>query len=163
MSKPLYQLTSDYTALLDMLDDDADQESVINTLQCVEGAIEVKAQSIATIIRGLDDDASAINAEIKRLQLRKKGAESRRDWLKQYVGQQMELAGMDKIKTATHTIALQNNPPSVEIYNPDVIPAQYVTIKTEYVPDKKRIEEAIKAGGVVPGAELKQGRSIRIR
>lgn len=164
MSNPLYQLTSAYRQVWQMVeDDDADLAVIEDNLACIEGAIEEKAANIAVFVNKLDTDADTIGEEIKRLQLRKRATDNRRDSIKAYLAQQMALAGMDKIKTATHTIALQNNPPAVNITDDALIPAAYVTVKTESVIDKKRIAEAIKGGASVPGAELVQGRSLRIR
>jgi hypothetical protein len=145
-------------------DDDADLETLENTLQSIEAVIEVKAHNSAALVKQLDASADMIDAEIKRLQQRKKAIENRVQSIKNYLHIQLEVAGIDKVKTPAFTVALQNNPPAVQINDPNIIPSNYITIIPEqYVPDKKRIAEALKNGASVPGTELTVGRSLRIR
>ena len=161
----LYELTTDYQAVWQLVEDDTTDLAVIeDTLQALEGDIEVKAASIATFIRGLTYDIDAIKAEEKRLADRRKAMENRVTAIKTYVQSQMEAAGLSKIKTSTQTISLQNNPPAVYIADERLIPAKYLTVIPQTtVADKKRIAEALKAGENVPGCELTQGKSLRIR
>lgn len=161
----LYELAENYKNVWQLIEDESMDLAVIeDTLQSIEGAIEEKAVNIAKFMQSMKADAEAIKAEEKRLADRRKAIENRQKQLKEYLQQQMELAGLDKIKTATHTIAIQNNPPAVVITDETAIPPSYLTIIPEqYVPDKKRIAEAFKNGECVPGCELRQGKSLRIR
>lgn len=161
----LYELTSNYLQFFNQLEnDDVDPETIRDTLDCIEGAIEEKAQSTARMIKTMESTSDAIEAEIKRLQQRKKVNDNKVSWLKKYIQHQLELVGMDKIKTPTFTISLQNNPPAVQIDDEKHIPASYLTVVPEqYVPDKERIAEALKNGEAVPGCQLVQGRRLSIR
>jgi len=84
--------------------------------------------------------------------------------LKGYIKAQLEAIGVQKLKAGTFTLALQNNPPSVVIHDPTLIPAAYLTIipQTTQV-DKKAIAAAIKAGKEVAGATISQGTRLAIR
>lgn len=161
----LYDLSESYANIQNLLDaEGTDQESLKMALSVIETEIQAKAQNVAHIIRQMDADAEAIKAEEKRLADRKRAIENRIRWLKDYLKDQMEMTNTDKIKTATMTISIQNNPPSVSIVDDKAIPAKFLTIIPEqYVPDKKAISAAIKGGEDVPGAELVQGKSLRIR
>lgn len=161
----LYNLTENYNNLWGLVDnDEIDLAIVEEAIQKVESSIEEKAQNIAVFIKSLDADADTIKAEEKRLADRRRAIENRRDGIKQYLQQQMELAGLDKVKGSTHTISLQNNPPSVQITDVDKIPGKFLTlIPEQYVPNKKELAEALKAGEDVEGAELTRGKSLRIR
>ena len=161
----LYELTESYQGIQNLLDaDGVDQESLNMALAVIETEIQAKAQNIAVIIKGLESDAEIIKAEEKRLAERRKSSENKATWMKNYLEDELNNAGLDKIKTHTFTVALQKNPPAVVINDEKAIPAKYLTVIPEqYVVDKKAIAEAIKNGQEVPGAELKQGRSIRIR
>ena len=65
----LYHLTTDYQQLLNLLyDGEVDQQTVMDTLDALEDAIEDKADGYAVIIKTIDADVDAIEAEIKRLQ-----------------------------------------------------------------------------------------------
>lgn len=161
----LYDLSEAYINIQNLLDTEgADQESLNMALAEIGTEIESKAQNIAYIIRGMESDTVAIKEEEKRLADRRKAIENRIKWLKDNIKEHMQLTNIDKIKTATVTIALQNNPPAVNITDQEQIPAKYLTVIPEqYVADKKAIASAIKAGEGVPGAELTQGQSLRIR
>lgn len=161
----LYELTDNYRRVWEMVEDDSVNLTVIEeTLQSIEGALEEKAGNIVKFIRGMEYDCDAIKAEEKRLADRRKATENRIASIKDYIKVQMESAGLDKIKTPISTIAIQNNPPAVQIEDETKIPAKFITIIPEqHVPDKKQIAAALKAGEEVPGVVLTQGKSLRIR
>ena len=157
----LYELAADYASLRDM--EDMDAEVLQDTLDSISTAMEVKALNIAILIDGLSADVNIIKAEEQRLAARRRSIESKQKWLKEYLQGQMERAGIDKFKTPTHTISLQNNPPALNIYDEGKVPAEYqVLVPERWEIDKKAVKDALKAGQV-PGAELVVGRSLRIR
>lgn len=159
----LYELTDAYKNIAELMDDETMDTAVLETaLQEIEAQIEVKAENSAIILKGLEGDIDMFKAEEKRLAERRKALENKRDWLKGYLKDEMEKIGMDKVKAGVFTVALQNNPPAVEITGE--VPAQFVTIIPEqYQPDKKRIAEYLKAGNEVEWAQLRQGKSLRVR
>lgn len=160
----LYELTDSFKQIAELIDENNPDEALEMALQSIEGAIEEKADGIAKLIKSLDYDADIFKAEEKRLADRRKAIENKRDRIKSYIKEQMEKVGKDKIKLPTVTLALQNNPPAVQIMDDKAIPSKYITIIPEqYVADKKSILEALKAGEEVPGAEMTQGKHLRIR
>jgi hypothetical protein len=161
----LYDLVESYQNIQNLIDaEDADNESLGMALSVIETEIEAKAQNVTVIIKGLEADAATIKAEEKRLADRRKALENKSAWLKGYLTDELSKAGLEKVKTHTFTIALQNNPPAVNITDEKAIPAKYLTIVPEtYVIDKKAIADAIKRGEKVLGAELTVGKSLRIR
>ena len=161
----LYDLANDFRKVSELIDnEEIDTDVLQDTLQSIEGAIEVKAVNIATLVQGLGSDVDIIKAEEKRLAARRRAIEGKQKWLKDYLQSQMEYAGIDKFKTATHTISLQKNPPALSIEDDKAIPSQYMTLIPErWEVDKAKVKAALKRGDEVPGAELKQGKSLRIR
>ena len=60
----LYELTEQYAAVRDMLfDEDVDEQVINDTLESIEGAIEVKADNYAKIIREMNATAAVIKQE----------------------------------------------------------------------------------------------------
>jgi len=159
----LYELTNAYQNIADIIDLGLPEEEIAKVVETLEGAIEEKAGNIAMLIQNIDADITALKAEEDRLNGRRKALDNRRNWLKFYLEDSFKKAGLDKVKTATHTIALQNNNPSVNIINLELVPKDYQRHIDEWQPDKKLILEAIKSGQAVPGAEIQQTQSIRIR
>lgn len=158
----LYELSTAYNAILQQLED-ADEtqlEMLTDSLECVQASIEVKVDGISKMLK-IISDTSAIDAEIDRLQKMKRSAQSKERWLKSYLQSQMELMATDHIKTELFDVRLQNNPPSVDDYDPALIPATYQ--KITYDIDRRKILEDLKAGKEVPGCALKQSKGVRIR
>lgn len=157
----LYELTQSYTQLLDMADS-MDQEMFRDTLQSIEEALEDKVENTAKFIRCIEVDIEAIKVEEKRLADRRKALETKVKQSKVYLQEQLELAGIDKIKRPTVTVSIQANPPSVEIVDESLIPSFFMIPQAPQI-DKKAILANLKEGQIVDGCVLKQGRSVRIR
>lgn len=164
MSIALYELSEGYRNLLSLVDEDSPDTDILHALTTIEGAIEVKAVSIANVIKVIEAEADIIKAEEKRLALRRKSRENAVNGMKQYLQGVMEQLGMDKIKTPTRSVSLQNNPPSLYISNPEIIPQKYLTLyPARYEVRNTDVKEDLKAGMEIPGAELQIGRSLRIK
>lgn len=127
-------------------------------------AITDKASNLAKWVINIDGNIEAIESEINRLKKRKEVNDHLKDRLKAYLKDSMEKAGMDKIDTGIMVLAIQRNPPSVDLVDEAAIPASYKDIIPEqYIISKKRILEALKAGEEVKGAELKTGTHLRLK
>lgn len=158
----LYKLVSNYLDVWNMVTEpDADLDMLEETLQSIEAAIEVKAENTAAIIKQLNITADMIAEEIKRLQERKRAFENRAERIKEYLLKQLELAGIEKVSTATFTVSIRKNPPSVDVYDVNKIPSGFQIVK--YDIDKAAIKKALTSGHDVPGARLVQGKSLQIR
>jgi hypothetical protein len=153
----LYELADNYNALKSLLDEDgATEEAVKGQLQIIEENFNAKAENIGKVILSLDSDTVALAEEIKRLSARKQATERKADWLKSYLLTEMLNTKTDKIKGQLLTVSVRNNPPSVNIVNPDLIPEAYRRIIPEtWQPDKTAILLAVKnMGEIVPGCEI---------
>lgn len=157
----LYDLTSDYAQLLDMAEQ-LDQDTFKDTLESIQESIEDKVENTAKLIKSIEADVTAIKAEEKRLKERRQALETKVDSIKGYLKDQLELAGIDKVKRPLITVSIQNNPPSVNITDVNKIPYTFM-IQQEPKLDKKAILQAIKDGKEIPGAEITQTRGLRIR
>lgn len=164
MSIALYELSTAYLNVVNLIDDEESSDDILNALTTIEGAIEVKAGNIANLIKSLESEVEAIKVEEKRLAQRRKSRENAADNVKQYLQGAMEQMGLDKIKTPTRTIGIQNNPATVAITDDTLIPDRFLTlIPASYQVRKKDVLDAWKSGEVIPGSQLTQGRSLRIR
>ena len=129
----------------------------------VEDTLETKAESMAVLVKSIDGDVAALKDEESRLAKRKKALENKQTNIKLYLENQLKVMGIDKVKTQLFTVSLQNNPPSVNILDEDLIPEQYKKSVTTISLVKKDILDALKLGQVILGAEIKQSKSLRIR
>ena len=69
----IYELTGEYLELMNMLEDEEiDEQTIIDTLEALDGEIENKADNYAKIIKSLESDIDGISKENDRLTARKK-------------------------------------------------------------------------------------------
>ena len=122
-------------------------------------ARDEKIENIALWVKDLLAEADAIKAEEQALAKRRKQAENKADWLKRYVAQALE---GEKFKTPRVAISYRTSE-AVEILDEDLIPEEFLMIKTEYKPDKKAIKDELKVGGEVEGAVLVKRTSLQIK
>lgn len=122
----LYELTGKY-AELQALIEDGDSEAVADTLESLEGAIEEKVDAIHRVHQNLQSDIDALKAEEKRLQERRRTLENEQKRLKEYTEEQLQKAGIKKVKTVIGTVSLRKSPPSVEILDAKLIPEEFLT------------------------------------
>lgn len=155
----LYELSQNYLAVQDM---ELEPETLKDTLDSIEEAIEDKAENIAKWIRNLEADKKAFEEEEKRFKEKKQAADNRIKSLKLYLEDNMRLTGKTKFKAGFFSFAIQNNPPSVEVFDEALIPKQFL-IEQPVKIDRAGIKELLKAGEEVPGAELKHSTGLRIR
>ena len=157
----LYELAQNYAQLLEMADD-MESDALVDTLEALQGEIEEKAENIAKLVKNLEADAKIIKEEEQRLAERRRAIEAKVERLKAYLQQQLEVAGLQKVKRPTITVAIQNNPPSVEIADEKLIPSEFMIPQPAKI-DKKAILERLKNGEEIPGCSIKQTKGVRIR
>ena len=162
----LYELSNDYMTLLEMAEDpDVDEQAFMDTLEGIEGALEDKADGYAKVIRNLEADAAACDAESKRLRNKKQTIENNIKRMKSALQFAMRMTGKTKFKTALFTFGIRKNPASVVIDAANVrdFPEQYI-IESEPILDKWALKDALKAGEDLTGlCHLEQSESLSIR
>ena len=159
----LYELTADYEGLLAMAEDpDIDEQAFLDTLEGIEGAIEDKADNYAKVIRSLEADAAACDAEAKRLRAKKQTIENNIKRMKTALQYAMETTGKTKFKTALFSFGIQKNPASVVIDHAGKVPANYWIPQPPEL-DKKAIKAYLKENEGVEWAHLEQTESLMIR
>ena len=162
----LYELTDEYKTVEELLyDPEVDEQTVIDTLDGIEGEIENKADNYAKLIRELQADADKLKEEEQRMAARRRSLESRADRLKRNLQANLEFIGKTKFKTALFTFSVVQNggpQPLTITDNLGEIPGKYL-IPQPPVPDKDKIRELL-ATKAVEWAHLEpRGKSLRIR
>ena len=161
----IYEITQDYRYLQEMAEnDEVDQQMVTDTLEAVDGEFEYKAESYAKVMKNLEGDIPAINAEIERLTKKRKTIESNIKRMKEALKSAMELTGKTKFKTELFSFGIQNNASSVVITAEiSEIPAEYLRVKEPEI-NKAAIKKAIQDGVDLSAiAHLEESTSLRIR
>ena len=152
----LYDISKDY---IGFLESDLPADELNDCLESIHESFEEKGANIVAVVTTLQADVSAIDEQIKRLQERKKAIVNNQDRMKEYLRYNMEQTGISKIKHPLFSITLGKPSKQVSIIEESFLPDDYVTIKTEIKPDKRKILAALKTGEEVPGAELVESKS----
>ncbi|MEX3555283.1 MAG: siphovirus Gp157 family protein [Burkholderia gladioli] len=144
---------------------DLDEQTVADTLESISGDLTVKAQNVAFVIRNLEATAEQIKEAEAAMSARRKAIENRADRIRRYLLDNMVHAGIQKIECPHFKLAVRDNPASVVIDEPGLIPSHYMTDPPPPppAPDKKLIKKAIEDGFEVPGAHLARGKRLEIR
>jgi len=156
----LYELSTNYQQILSLIEDG--QEGLEDTLESLTDAIEDKVENIGKLIKTIDAESAGLKAEEQRLADRRKSLENNTKRLKLYAEQSMQDAGMKKIKGPLFTFSIQKNPAALNIVDEKMIPKAFFTLP-QPVLDKAAIKEELKLGHEIPGVELTQGESLRIK
>lgn len=160
MVSRLYELTAEYAALLRAAEDGEDVTEAL--AQCGE-CLDRKALGIAHVIRELDVDVHAIDAEIKRLSARLKAREAAAARLREYVVATLRAAGLTRIQGATRTLSVVARK-LVEVDDLALIPAEFLRTSTTVEAKKLAIREAYDLRGeCVPGTHIGETFSLEIR
>lgn len=158
----IFELTDNYKQVYDLISEQGDEQALIDTLSSINDALEDKADGYATVIRSLESDNKAIDEEIKRLKQRKTSNENGIKRLKENLTESMEVTGKTKFKTAFNSFSISKNAPSKDVLDEKLIPNDYWVDQEPKINSKLLLDD-LKAGKEVPGAEIKQTRSLRVR
>ncbi len=163
----LYELTGQFLELLQMLEDpEAETDVIKDTMEAVEGEIEVKADNYAKMIKNLESDLLGITAEMERLRIWKNRKESSIKMLKENLQNSMTAIGKKKIKTQLFSFNIQKNggkaPVILDVKDTSELPDDLVRIKEEA--DLDAIRQLIEKEGTCKYAHLgERGESLRIK
>lgn len=153
----LYDLTNQYLELIGMLTDpDIDEEIINDTLEGLQGEIEEKLEGCGMILRQMDGDISMIDAEIKRLQARKKTYENSQKRLKNYILTSMKAMGLPKVKTPLFSFTVRGGVDSVVVTDEALVPEEFRVKQPDKI-DKAGLKDFLKKGNVLSFAHLQKG------
>lgn len=164
----LYELTSDYIALMEAIDAGSiPEEAIADTLEAITGSLEEKADSIACLLKDMDAEIAAIKAEEDRLKDRRVQKQNAYVRLKEYLSDSLIRAGMTKVETARNKITFRK---SEQVVCDDVAFLEWAIENRDdlltYAKPKANltaIKEAIKQGTEVVGVELRVNQNIQIK
>lgn len=161
----LYNIRNKFVELFEKAENEELTEEELNE-QGNELAIELKNKSTSIIAytKQLELTSQAVKSEIERLTALKKAIDNKNDRFKGYVKTNMEALGLQKVETPLGIINVAKNPPSIEVYAPDLVEDEYKESKVTITINKLKIKEALKAGKNVQGARLVEDKtSLRIK
>jgi len=169
----LWELTNEYQALYEMADDEdmeAKADVWFDSMEAVEGEIEIKIDNTTKVIKNIEADASIIRAqasvfkaEAERLENLAKTKDNAVKRLKRGITEAMLKTGKTKFKTDSFSFWTATTK-SVEIedgVDANFIDDELVKIKREI--DKTAVKKALEAGEELGWACLKETTGVRYR
>ena len=169
----LYELTGDFLNIQNMLEEEEfDKEALLNTLEGIDYAIDIKAENYGKVIKNLEAvkagikgqrDAlkNALSDEINRLSDKEKTIDNKIKYMKENLGQAMRATGKEKIKTEFFSFYFKRNQAVNIINEAEALNSGYVRVKKEI--DKVKLLEDMKKGGKFDFADIKESESLIIR
>ncbi len=169
--KNLIVLSLEYRDLAEQLERMA-QDADGDTLQCVADTldaesypVEQKVCAVAYKITQWDQLAAAIKQQVAVMNDRIRVLNNRSRWLRDYLLRGMTISGISKIEGPDCQITVKKNPTGVDIFEPDLIPADYMRAPKPRPaePDKTAIKAALLEKKDVPGCRLVSGSRVEIK
>lgn len=159
----LFELNDAFRTLQER--DDLDPTVLADSLDAIQVSQEVKWDNIATWIDRNNATVDWVSKRIKELQDQKKHLENQSKSLMTYLTDSIDDAGYKEARTDNHILKPRNYKASVVVTDDNKLPLTFVHTETKTIvrPDKKALYDALKAGETVPGAHLKDNRSVVIK
>lgn len=159
----IYELTDNFLTVLDMASDpEIPPEAISDTLEAIEGELELKAQSCAIILKELEGDAAKLKAEESRLSSKRKSLENNSKRIKETLFNAMKITGKEKFKTDLFSFGIQKSPAKLVVDDPSLIPEKYYVEQAPKL-DEQQLKSDLKSGMECKYAHLEQGEHVRIR
>lgn len=157
----LYELTGQYAELIELASE-IDPEILKDTLEGIDGEIEVKADGYAKVMKELEGQTSILKAEIDRLNNRKALIENNIKAMKESLQNAMITTRKTKFKTDLFSFNIAKNGGKQPIEIIGEVTTEYT--KTVLQIDNDKIRQVLEGGQQLSFAILKErGESLRIR
>lgn len=163
MSETLYAIAERYREVLGMeATTDDERAALVNALDSMEGEFTEKVENVVRYIRNCEADTDTLRAEEIRLATKRQALTKKAENLTAYIEAMMMMTGKREIKAGIFDLKFAKNPPSIIVINEADIPREYF-IAPEPVLSKSALRDAVKAGEVIPGIEVKQQERLKIK
>lgn len=162
----LYEIAKEYREDMERLADlDLSPEAVQDTIEGMSGAIQQKAQNIGSLVKHLEVTVEAMKDAEAQMAKRRKALENRIEHIQAYTLSVMQFNNIQKIETPYFNLTVVKNPPKVDIYDINQVPAHFMRQPEPPppAPDKVAIKESLKHGEDVPGCRLTNTLGLRIK
>ena len=139
-----------------------DRENYNDIMEYLKEELKSKSSDLIKYIRNLELENTVTKLEIERLEDLKKGKEKKIKSIKSYIKRILLDLDKKKVETELGNVSLRKTT-SVEITDISKIPKEYLVVKEEVTPSKKRIGDSLKKNILIDGAVLKEDYSVLIK
>ena len=149
----LYDLTQDYQDLLLLAEDPGiDQEVLKDTMESIQGELEVKADSYVCVIKELDAEADKLKKEIDRLTVRMKKCTESVKHMKESLMESMKSIDKKKLATEHFNLSIVKNGGVQPMKIDGDVPQEFCRLE----PDNDKIRRALLLGEQLDFARLEE-------
>ena len=162
----LYELSAEYAGFLDAYANAQSEEEAAEILQSlvdIHGEMSEKAENYIRVIKNVQSDVDGYKAEAKRLTKKATAGENLIERLKNAMLDAMKLTDTQKIETSIGKWALQTNPMSCDVTDPDKVPERFHVKQPDKIDKAAMIREHKATGELFDGAEFKQELGVRFQ
>lgn len=161
----LYPIVNEYINAFNDLssNEDIPEDAIKDTLEAMQGEFKDKVLNMVSFAKNLEAEEKAIKEAEQNMKERREKLARKKELIYEYIKQGLEQTGVANVSSELFDVKLQKNPPSVQIFNEEVLPKEYFTVKTIEQVNKTAIKEAISNGVEVPGASLVQNNRLTIK
>ena len=162
----LYELVGTYEEFSHMYNQaETDEEMLEAEKYLIEAEVGLteKVENIARLIKNFEAERESFKKESDRLAAKAKSFENKVTNLKRYLKDNLEVAGVDKVKGNLFTVSLRNNPISLDLSSSEHIPAVFKRMPEPVVNKRELLKHIKETGETFEGVELKRTRSLIIK
>ena len=144
---------------------DTEEEMLQAEKYLIDAEVELsdKVENIAKFIKNLEAERDAFKKESDRLATKAKSFDNKVTNLKRYLKDNLEVAGVDKVKGNLFTVSLRNNPISLYLSSEQHIPMEFQRTPEPVVNKRELLKHIKETGETFEGVELKRSRSLIIK
>ena len=162
----LYNLVGNYKEfehLYNQAETDDEMQEAERYLMASETDLADKVENIARLVKNFESERDTFKKEADRLAGKAKSFDNKVSNLKRYLQDNLEVAGIDKVKGELFTVSLQNNAMSLDISKDDQIPSEFKRMPEPVVNKRELLAYIKETGETFEGVEVRRTRSVRIR
>ena len=157
----IYEIKGEIFELMELMEEDPENEIIKDTLEALQGELEIKAEGYCKIIREFEGKVSMVDAEMDRLNQKKQTYTNNIHRLKDTLLNAMLDTGHTKIKGDLFSLTVRKNAPQLADL-PETLPDKYLIPQDPKI-DKRLLLSDVKSGVEVKGVTLKQSQSLLIK
>jgi len=161
----LYAITQEFQNIFNQISEDGEiTEAIIQNMDELHENFETKAVSIASLIKNIEAEENAISQAIEAMKDRRATLTKKAQSLSDYLQCSLQSMSISEIKSSPYfKIRLKKCPPSIDVYDEKVIPAEFWREKVVTSVDKIKLKEAMTEGVEVPGAAIQRKLKLEIK
>lgn len=161
----LYEITNEVQMVFNQIGEDGElTQEMIENLDSLQQDFENKAISVASYIKNIEAEETAIAEAIKDMASRKSRLTKQVQGLTDYLQYNLQKLSINEIKSSPFfKIRLKQCPPSVDVFDEKAIPVEFLREKITTSVDKIMLKEVLSEGVEVPGASIQRKIKLEIK